>query len=182
MRCWSRLVAELAPQLIAVAGIGPETAGQLLVTAGDNPERLGSEASFAHPCGVAPIPACSGRTQRHRLNRGGDRAANSALPHRGDHPTPLRTHGPAPTFNPRRATEGLSKPEISSDASNEPSPASSTPPDRLSHPGRCSITAKSSRRRGQGGAPNRRNDLDRAEHQHTIKDGGTGTLTNREAS
>jgi len=51
----------------------------LLITAGDNPGRLGSEASFAALCGVSPIPASSGKTQRHRLNRGGDRAANSAL-------------------------------------------------------------------------------------------------------
>jgi len=51
----------------------------LLLTAGDNPERLRSEASFAALCGVSPVPASSGKTIRHRLNRGGDRAANSAL-------------------------------------------------------------------------------------------------------
>jgi transposase len=50
-----------------------------LLTAGDNPERLRSEASFAALCGVSPVPASSGKTIRHRLNRGGDRAANSAL-------------------------------------------------------------------------------------------------------
>ena len=60
-------------------GIGVEIAGQLLVTAGDNPERLKSEAGFAMLCGVAPLPASSGLTQRHRLNRGGDRQANRAL-------------------------------------------------------------------------------------------------------
>ena len=54
-------------------------AGQLLTTAGDNPDRLRSEAALAHLCGDAPIPASSGRTDRHRLNRGGDRAANSAM-------------------------------------------------------------------------------------------------------
>ena len=54
-------------------------AAQLLLTAGDNPERLHSEASFAALCGVSPVPASSGKTIRHRLNRGGDRAANSAL-------------------------------------------------------------------------------------------------------
>jgi transposase len=54
------------------------TAACLLVTAGDNPERLRSEAAFAHLCGVAPIPASSGKTTRHRLNRGGDREANKA--------------------------------------------------------------------------------------------------------
>lgn len=60
-------------------GIATITAAQLLITAGDNPERIASEAAFAMLCGAAPIPASSGRTTRHRLNRGGDRAANSAL-------------------------------------------------------------------------------------------------------
>ena len=55
------------------------SATQLLRTAGDNPERLRSEASFAALCGVSPVPASSGKTTGHRLNRGGDRAANSAL-------------------------------------------------------------------------------------------------------
>jgi transposase len=50
-----------------------------LATAGDNPDRLGSEAAFAALCGVSPVEHSSGKTQRHRLNRGGDRAANSAL-------------------------------------------------------------------------------------------------------
>jgi transposase len=75
-----KLVPELAPRLVAATGIGVETAGQLLVTAGDNPQRLRSEAAFAMLCGAAPLPASSGKTQRHRLNRGGDRQANSA-PH-----------------------------------------------------------------------------------------------------
>jgi len=73
------LVRTLAPQLLERVGIGIEVAGQLLVTAGDNPDRLRSEASFAMLCGVAPLPASSGMTRRHRLNRGGDRQANSAL-------------------------------------------------------------------------------------------------------
>jgi transposase len=73
------LVTELAPQLLERVGIGIEVAGQLLVTAGDNRARLRSEAGFAMLCGVAPLPASSGMTQRHRLNRGGDRQANSAL-------------------------------------------------------------------------------------------------------
>ena len=60
-------------------GIGIETAGQLLVTAGDNRERMRSDAGFAMLCGVAPLPASSGMTQRNRLNRGRDRQANSAL-------------------------------------------------------------------------------------------------------
>jgi transposase len=73
------LVRELAPQLVAVSCIGIEAAGQLLVTFGDNPARIHSEPAFAMLCGVAPLPASSGLTQRHRLNRGGDRHANSAL-------------------------------------------------------------------------------------------------------
>src|SRR2546429_9378825 len=59
--------------------VGPEVAGQLLATAGDNPDRLRNEAALAHLCGAAPIPASSGRTDRHRLNRGGDRTANNDL-------------------------------------------------------------------------------------------------------
>jgi transposase len=68
-----------APALLALPGAGVETVGQLLVTVGDNRDRLRSEASFARLCGAAPIPVSSGRTDRHRLHRGGDRQANSAL-------------------------------------------------------------------------------------------------------
>ena len=67
------------PALVQTKGIATITAAQLLITAGDNPERLHSEAAFAMLCGAAPLPASSGKTTRHRLNRGGDRAANSAL-------------------------------------------------------------------------------------------------------
>lgn len=73
------VVDDLVPELVARQGVGYESASQLLITVGDNPARLRSEASFAALCGVSPIPASSGMTQRHRLNRGGDRAANSAL-------------------------------------------------------------------------------------------------------
>ncbi|MEU0836550.1 IS110 family transposase [Streptomyces sp. NPDC056231] len=73
------LVTRLNPGLRAAYGIGPDTATQLLITAGDNPARLRTEASFAALCGVAPVPASSGKTNRHRLSRGGDRAANAAL-------------------------------------------------------------------------------------------------------
>ena len=75
------LIAEIAPQLLAHRGIGPDSAGALLVTVGDNPERLGSEASFAAICGSSPVEASSGKVVRHRLNRGGNRQANSALYH-----------------------------------------------------------------------------------------------------
>lgn len=67
------------PGLRAAYGVGPDTAAQLLITAGGNPERMRTEASFAALCGTAPVPASSGRTSRHRLSRGGDRAANAAL-------------------------------------------------------------------------------------------------------
>jgi transposase len=74
-----RLVAQVAPELVSLPGIGTENAATLLIVAGDNPQRLGSEASFANLCGVAPIEASSGKVVRHRLNRGGNREANRAL-------------------------------------------------------------------------------------------------------
>jgi hypothetical protein len=69
----------LNPALRAAYGVGPDTAAQLLITAGTNTDRLRSEAAFAKLSGVAPIPASSGKTTRHRLCRSGDRAANNAL-------------------------------------------------------------------------------------------------------
>ena len=75
------LVAETAPGLVAALGIGTDSAAALLVAAGDNPHRLRSEAAFAHLCGTSPIDASSGKHERHRLNRTGDRQANSALWH-----------------------------------------------------------------------------------------------------
>ena len=104
------LVATAAPTLVALPGVGVDTAGQLLVTAGDNPQRLRSEAAFAHLCGAAPIPASSGRTHRHRLNRGGDRQANHAL----WRITLVRMHCHPPTraYVERRTKQGLSKLDI----------------------------------------------------------------------
>ena len=104
------LVERAAPALLELFGVGPETAGQLLASAGDNPERMRSEAAFAHLAGVAPIPASSGRTHRHRLNRGGDRAANNAL-----HTIVLvrmRFDERTRTYVERRTKEGLSKKDI----------------------------------------------------------------------
>jgi transposase len=104
------LVRELAPALVQATGIGIEIAGQLLVTAGDNPERLRSEAAFAMLCGAAPLPASSGKTQRHRLNRGGDRRANSAL-----HMAVivrLRMDERTKAYVARRTAQGRSKLEI----------------------------------------------------------------------
>ena len=73
------LVAQAAPQMVSLAGIGTDNAATLLIVAGDNPKRLKSEASFASLCGVSPIEASSGKVVRHRLNRGGNREANRAL-------------------------------------------------------------------------------------------------------
>jgi transposase len=104
------LVAAAGPRLLALQGVGTDVAGQLLTSAGDNPERLRSEASFAHLCGVAPIPASSGRTHRHRLNRGGDRAANNAL-----HTIALcrlRYDPRTANYVAKRTKDGLSKKEI----------------------------------------------------------------------
>lgn len=77
----TQMVTDTAPALLAAKGVGTVTAAQLLVTAGQNPDRIGSKAKFAALCGVCPIPASSGKTQRMRLNRGGDRDANCALYH-----------------------------------------------------------------------------------------------------
>jgi len=105
-----RLVRVVAPRTIALLGIGPQHAGQLLVTAGQNITRLQGEAAFAHLCGVDPIPASSGKTTRHRLNPGGDRAANSAL-----HMIAivrLRYCARTQKYVTRRIAEGHSKREI----------------------------------------------------------------------
>jgi transposase len=72
-------ITRSAPGLLDRHGVGPDTAAALLIAAGDNPDRLTSHAAFAALCGVNPIEASSGKTTRHRLNRGGDRRANSAL-------------------------------------------------------------------------------------------------------
>ena len=75
----TELITETAPELFGLYGVGTDIAASLLVAAGDKPDRIGSEGSWAHLCGVAPLPASSGKTVRHRLNRGGDRNANAAL-------------------------------------------------------------------------------------------------------
>ena len=104
------LVTTAAPELIALPGVGVDTAGQLLVTAGDNAGRLRSERSFARLCGVAPVPVSSGRTDRHRLHRGGNRDANSAL----WRITLVRMHCHQATkdYVARRTAEGRTKKEI----------------------------------------------------------------------
>jgi len=69
------LVSELAPALLKECGVGPVCSAQLLVSSGD-PGRMRSEASFAALAGTSPVDASSGKQQRHRLNRGGDRQLN----------------------------------------------------------------------------------------------------------
>ena len=104
------LVKRARPELLAVPGVGAESAAQLLSTCGDNPDRLSSEAAFASLCGVSPVPASSGRTNRHRLSRGGDRQANRALYMivitRMGHDQRTRS------YVARRRAEGLSTKEI----------------------------------------------------------------------
>ena len=105
-----RLIQATAPALVEAFGVGPDTAAALLIAAGSNPDRLNSEAAFASLCGVSPVPASSGKTNRHRLNRGGDRQANAALYRivvvrlRYD----LRTQA----YLRRRTAEGMSKIEV----------------------------------------------------------------------
>jgi transposase len=103
------LVVETAPRLVGALGIGTDAASALLVTAGDNPERLRDEAAFAHLCGASPIEASSGKNERHRLNRSGDRQANSALWHIV---ITRMVYDPRTTeYIDRRKKEGLTKKE-----------------------------------------------------------------------
>jgi transposase len=105
------LVTARAPGLLALHGVGPDTAALLLVAAGDHPERLRSESWWAHLCGVAPIPACSGKVAgRYRLNRGGNREASQALWRIVI--TRMRSHPATRAYVERRTKEGLSKREI----------------------------------------------------------------------
>lgn len=104
------LATAAAPRTSAVFGLGPDTVSALLIAIGDNPDRLRSEPAFAHLCGVAPIPASSGKTNRHRLHRGGNRSGNRAL-----HiavVVRLRYDPRSKTYAKRRTTEGMSMPEI----------------------------------------------------------------------
>ena len=103
-------IAANAPQMLAIRGAHTEVAGVLLVVAGDNPERLRSEASFAALCGVSPLLALSGKTNRHRLNRGGDRHGNCAL--WWIVISRLRNDARTQDYARRRTAEGRSKPEI----------------------------------------------------------------------
>jgi transposase len=104
------LITRVAPRTLALLGVGSVTAAQLLITLGQNTERIGHEAAFAHLCGVAPIPASSGKTNRHRLNIGGDRQANAALYMIAV--CRLRYCQHTKTYADRRTAEGRSKREI----------------------------------------------------------------------
>ena len=104
------LTARHAPKLRDLHGVGPDCAAALLIAAGDNPRRLHSEAAFAALCGTSPVEASSGKTRRHRLNRGGDRQANAAL-HRVV-VVRLRWHQPTRDYATRRTTQGKTSKEI----------------------------------------------------------------------
>lgn len=106
----AELVAAVAPTTFSTFAMGVDTTSALLVTIGDNPDRLRSEAAFARLCGVAPIPASSGKTNRHRLHRGGDRSGNRAL-HIAT-VVRMRYSDETRAYVTRRTAEGLSKPEI----------------------------------------------------------------------
>ena len=105
-----RLCARANPALLAANGVGPDTASVLLVAAGDNPGRMKSERSFAALCGTSPVQASSGQTIRHRLNRGGNRQANSALWRIAT--TRMRTDAATKEYVTRRQGEGKNRKEI----------------------------------------------------------------------
>lgn len=105
-----RLTTDACPTMIAAFGIGSDTAAEMLLVAGDNPSRIRSEAAFAALCGVCPIPASSGKTSRHRLNRGGHRQANAAI-YRVTI-VRMRWHQPTIDYVARRTAEGKTKAEI----------------------------------------------------------------------
>lgn len=105
-----QLTNEFAPHLREQFGVGPQTAAVLIAVAGDNPERLRSEAALAALCGVNPLPASSGKTVRHRLNRGGDRQANNALWTIAM--VRMRSEPRTRAYVERRTTQGMSSKEI----------------------------------------------------------------------
>lgn len=104
------LTTQYAPRLRGRFGVGPQTAAVLVAVAGDNPERLKSEASLAALCGVSPLQASSGKTVRHRLNRGGDRSANNALWTIAL--VRMRSDPRTRAYVDRRTKEGMTKKEI----------------------------------------------------------------------
>ena len=105
-----QMTQQLAPELVQAHGMGAGTAAEMLLLVGDNPERIRSEGALAKLCGACPIPASSGKTSRHRLNRGGNRQANAALYRVVI--VRMRGHQPTLDYIRRRTAEGKSKPEI----------------------------------------------------------------------
>jgi transposase len=105
----TRAVTAHHPALLQQHGVGPDTAAALLLAAGDNPHRITTEARFAALCGTNPIPASSGNTHRHRLNRGGDRQANRALYTIAL--CRLSNHQPTRDYMTRRTSEGKTRRE-----------------------------------------------------------------------
>jgi transposase len=104
------LLRQLVPSVLAQPGAGIDVAAKLVIAAGEQPERLRTGASFAALCGVSPIEASSGKQQRHRLNRGGNRQANNAL-----HTVVLYRWNHCPEtrlYVKRRRQEGKTDPEI----------------------------------------------------------------------
>jgi transposase len=104
------LTERCAPTMLKAHGIAAGTAAEMLLLVGDNPERIHSEAAFAKLCGACPIPASSGKTTRHRLNRGGNRQANAALYRVVI--VRMRGHQPTLDYVRRRTAEGKGKMEI----------------------------------------------------------------------
>ena len=103
------LVEELAPGLIERCGIGPVSAAQVIVSF-SHPGRCRGDAAFAALAGTNPLPASSGRTVRHRLNRGGDRALNRAVHTIAT--TRMRCCARTRAYVARRTAEGKSPREI----------------------------------------------------------------------
>ncbi len=143
-----QLTQQACPGLRQTYGIGTDGAATLLVTVGDHPERLRSDAAFASLCGVSPLPVSSGKTNRHRLNRGGNRQANATL-HRIV-VVRLRWQEQTKAYAARRVKEGAAKPRscVVSNASSHGrcSSPSWPPPDA----NRCRLSDSGQPGSGQG--------------------------------
>lgn len=105
-----RMVTDRAPALMTSFGISTMTVAEMLILIGDNPDRIKSEAALAKMCGVCPIPASSGKTNRMRLNRGGNRQANAAIYRVAV--VRMRDDDRTKTYAARRTAEGKTKREI----------------------------------------------------------------------
>ncbi len=106
----NEMIALAAPRLLAEHSVGPQTAAKLLCLAGDNPDRLRNHGALAALCGASPVEASSGKTRRHRLNRGGDRQANNALYTIAM--VRMQHHPETKAYVERRTAEGKTRREI----------------------------------------------------------------------